>query len=114
MDVRIDEKGKFFTPRVAKDAMQVLIRTADQHIIGYVYVRPDKRMKDEINEDSARFLSITDAQVFHSDSDSLIYRTSFLLVSFTHIVSITPTEAISASRPAPWMDPDVRDGEVAE
>jgi len=40
MDMRIDEKGKFFTPRVAKDTLPALIRTADQVIVGHVYVRP--------------------------------------------------------------------------
>jgi hypothetical protein len=103
MDVRIDEKGKFFTPRVAKDAMPALIRTADQHIVGYLYVRPDKRLKDEINEDTSRFLPVTDAKVYHATTDEFIYRTSFLLLAFDHILSITPIEAISASRNGPWM-----------
>ncbi len=102
MDVRIDEKGKFFTPRVAKDAMQALIRTVDQHVIGYLYVRPDKRLKDEINEDTSRFLPVTDAKVYNATTDDFVYRTSFLLVAFEHILSITPVEAISASRPGPW------------
>jgi hypothetical protein len=104
MDVRIDEKGKFFTPRVAKDAMQALIRTADEHIIGYLYVRPDKRLKDEINEDMSRFLPVTDARVYAVGTDSFIYHSSFLLVAYEHIISITPLEAISESRPAPWVE----------
>ncbi len=29
LDMRIDEKGKYFTPRVAKDTLTALIRTAD-------------------------------------------------------------------------------------
>jgi len=114
MDMRIDEKGKFFTPRVAKDAMQSLVRTADEHIIGYLYVRPDKRLKDEINEDTSRFLPITDARVFNAETDALIYRTSFLLVSYSHIISITPVEAISESRPAPWMELEPEPTEEAE
>jgi hypothetical protein len=113
MDVRIDEKGKFFTPRVAKDAMQALIRTADQHIVGYLYLRPDKRLKDEMNEDASRFLPITDARVFNATTDDFVYRSSFLLVAYQHIISITPVESISESRPAPWMIPDIDDQEGA-
>jgi hypothetical protein len=109
MDVRIDEKGKFFTPRVAKDAMPALIRTIDQHVIGYLYVRPDKRLKDEINEDTSRFLPVTDAKVYHATTDEFIYRTSFLLVAFQHILSITPVEAISASRNGPWLNPETEE-----
>ncbi|MDZ4717723.1 MAG: hypothetical protein SH847_04585 [Roseiflexaceae bacterium] len=112
MDVRIDEKGKFFTPRVAKDALQALVRTADQHIIGYLYLRPDKRLKDEINEDTSRFLPITDARVYHAATDDFIYHASFILVSYEHIVSITPVESISESRPAPWMIVDEDEGEA--
>jgi hypothetical protein len=114
MDVRIDEKGKFFTPRVAKDAMLALIRTADEHIIGYLYVRPDKRLKDEINEDTSRFLPVTDAHVYDAEDDTLVYRTSFLLAAFEHIISITPIEAISDSRPAPWMNLTIEPTEEAE
>lgn len=114
MDVRIDEKGKFFTPRVPKDAMLALVRTtAEEAIIGYLYVRPDKRMKDEINEDQSRFLPITDARVYHAQTDAFIMHTSFLLVAYSQIVSITPIEAISGSRPAPWMN-DERAQEAVE
>lgn len=105
MDVRIDEKGKFFTPRVPKDAMLALVRTtADEAIIGYLYVRPDKRLKDEINEDPSRFLPVTDARVYHAHTDAFIMHTSFLLVAYQHIISISPIEAITGSRPAPWMN----------
>lgn len=112
MDVRIDEKGKFFTPRVAKDALQALIRTADQHIIGYLYLRPDKRLKDEINEDTSRFLPVTDARIYNSATDDFVYHASFILVSYDHIISITPVDSISESRPAPWMIPDADDEEA--
>jgi hypothetical protein len=103
MDVRIDEKGKFFTPRVTKDAMLALVRTVDEHVVGYLYVRPDRRLKDEINEDTSRFLPVTDAHVYNSVTDALIYHASFMLVSYSHIISITPIDAIAESRPAPWL-----------
>src|SRR5207248_891011 len=78
MDMRIDEKGKFFTPRVAKDTLPALIRTADQVIVGHVYVRPDKRLKDDLNEDVSRFLPVTDARVYNAADESLLYHSSFL------------------------------------
>lgn len=104
MDVRIDEKGKFFTPRVAKDAMHALLHTRDANIAGYLYIRPDKRLKDEINEDTSRFLPVTDARVYAAATNELLYHTSFMLVAYEHIISITPLEAIGESQPAPWMD----------
>src|SRR6476659_9256678 len=76
MDMRIDEKGKYFTPRVAKDTLPAFIRTADQVIVGHVYVRPDKRLKDDLNEDTSRFLPITDARVYESSTEKLLYHSS--------------------------------------
>lgn len=103
MDVRIDEKGKFFTPRVAKDTLPALIRTVDQVIIGHVYVRPEKRLKDDLNEDVSRFLPVTDARVYDAADESLLYHSSFLLVAYQHIVMISPLDAMEDVRPVPWQ-----------
>src|SRR6185295_7810743 len=81
MDMRIDEKGKFFTPRVAKDTLTAFIRTGDQIIVGHVYVRPDKRLKDDLSEDTSRFLAVTDARVYDAESEKLLYHSSLLLVA---------------------------------
>jgi hypothetical protein len=102
MDMRIDEKGKFFTPRVAKDTLPALIRTADQVIVGHVYVRPEKRLKDDLNEDTSRFLPITDARVYDAVSETLIYHSSFLLVAYQHIIMLSPLDALENIRPVPW------------
>ena len=72
MDMRIDEKGKYFTPRVAKDTLPAFIRTADQIIVGHVYVRPEKRLKDDLNEDASRFLPVTDARVYNAADETLL------------------------------------------
>src|SRR5690349_16874560 len=77
MDVRFDEKGKFFTPRVAKDTLPAFIRTGDQVIVGHVYVRPEKRLKDDLSEDTSRFLPVTDARVYDAASEKLLYHSSF-------------------------------------
>ena len=104
MDMRIDEKGKYFTPRVAKDTLPALIRTADQLIVGHVYVRPDKRLKDDLNEDASRFLPVTDARVYNAADETLLYHSAFLLVAYRHIVMISPVEALADVRPAPWQE----------
>jgi len=103
MDMRFDEKGKFYTPRVTKDTLPALIRTADQVIVGHVYVRPDKRLKDDLSEDSSRFLPVTDARVYRAADESLLYHSSLLLVSYQHIIMISPLEALADVRPVPWQ-----------
>ncbi len=101
--MRFDEKGKFYTPRVTKDTLPALIRTADQVIVGHVYVRPDKRLKDDLSEDSSRFLPVTDARVYRAADESLLYHSSLLLVSYQHIIMISPLEALADVRPVPWQ-----------
>jgi hypothetical protein len=109
MDVRFDEKGKFFTPRVAKDTVPALIRTADQVIVGHVYIRPDKRLKDDLSEDGSRFLPVTDARVYNAAEETLLYHSSFLLVAYRHIIMLSPLDAMEDVRPVPWALANVRE-----
>src|SRR6476469_8288199 len=104
MDMRIDEKGKYFMPRVAKDTLPAFIRTADQVIVGHVYVRTEKRLKDYLNEDMSRFLPITDSRFYNAADETLLYHSAFLLVAYQHIIMISPAEALADVRPAPWQE----------
>lgn len=110
MDVRIDDRGKFFTPHVAKDTVQALVRTTDHLVVGHVYVRPDRRLKDELNAEAGRFLAITNATVYDETGDHQLYQTSFLLVSYAQVILIGPLEAFAAERPS-WARPDVKEEE---
>jgi hypothetical protein len=103
LDMRIDEKGKFYTPRVAKDTLSAFIRTAHQIIVGHVYVRPDTRLKDDLSEDTSRFLAVTDARVYDAAKEKLLYHTSFLLVAYEHIIMLSPLDALADIRPVPWQ-----------
>lgn len=109
LDMRIDEKGKFYTPRVAKDTLSAFIRTADQIIVGHVYVRPDTRLKDDLSEDTSRFLAVTDARVYDGTKEKLLYHTSFLLVAYAHITMISPLDALEDIRPVPWQAPETKE-----
>lgn len=102
MDMRIDDKGKYFTPRIVKDLLPAFIRTADHVIIGNMYARPEQRLKDELNEDTSRFLAITDARVYAADSEQLLYRSALMMVAYDHIVMLSPLEAHEHVRDVPW------------
>lgn len=102
MEMRIDDKGKYFTPRVAKECLPALIRTADQIIVGEVHVRPERRLKDDLGDDRSRFLAVTDARVYTAADETLLYHSSFLLVSYQHIITLSPLEAIENVRAVPW------------
>jgi hypothetical protein len=99
MDVRIDDRGKFFTPHVAKDTVRALVRTTAHMVVGQVYVRPDRRLKDELNAEAGRFLAVTGATVYDASGETMLYETSFLLVSYEHVILISPVEAFAEERP---------------
>lgn len=103
MDLRVDEKGKFYTSRVAKDTLIAFIRLHDNIVVGNIYVRPEQRLKDNLNDDSSRFLPITDARVYDSGGNELLYRSSLLLVAYDHIITLSPVNAISTERFLPCL-----------
>ena len=107
--MRFDENGNFFTPRVANDTLTAFIRKNDQVVVGHVYVRPDKRLKDDLNEDSSRFLPVTDARVYDATSEKLLYHSSFLLIAFRHITMISPLDALADVRPVPWQELETKE-----
>lgn len=104
MEVRIDEKGKFFTPRITKDAVTAFVRTPGKVIVGSVYVRPGNRLTDELNSDPSAFLPITDARIYCADDESLLLQTSFLLVAYRDILLIGELDALAVVRDVPWID----------
>ncbi|MCS6841552.1 MAG: hypothetical protein NZ701_12285 [Roseiflexus sp.] len=104
MEVRIDEKGKFFTPRITKDAVTAFVRTPGKVIVGSVYVRPGNRLTDELNSDPSSFLPMTSARVYRADDESFLLQTSFLLVAYREILLISELDALAAVRNVPWID----------
>lgn len=102
MTVQVTPKGKYFTPRVNKEPVVAIIRTNEHLIIGCVYVRPEQRLKDELNSDRERFLAVTDAHVYDSAGEKLLFESGFLLVANDHIVFIGPMDAIKPSPDVVW------------
>jgi hypothetical protein len=91
-----------FSAHVAKESIAAVVRTADQLIVGQVHARPSKRLKDEMNHVSDRFIAITDARVYDSSGSRLLFETAFILVSNAHIVSIAPVSAVTMFGEVPW------------
>ena len=89
--------------RIPTDRIEALVRTSDQLIVGRLHAQPGKRLKDEMNHISARFIAITEARVYDAVRGELLYEAQFLLVANDHIVSITPQQSVTAGQP-PWFD----------
>lgn len=92
MGIEFNEKGKYFTDIVSKAAIPAVIQTITHRIEGYIHVRVDERVKNELDR-SEPFLAVTDAKIFAPDG-SLIYQTVFMSVSRSQIVWVVPSENI--------------------
>ena len=79
------------------------MQTGDQLIVGRLHAEPGKRLKDEMNHSSTRFIAITDARVYDASGRQLLYKTDFVLVANSHIVSVTPRQSVTSGQ-APWSE----------
>lgn len=96
MVAQYDDKGKLFTPVIPKKPILVTIQTVSNVIRGSVHIRPDTRVKDELNNASGndQFLAVTDA-VIYNNQEQEIYRSNFLVVNINHIVWVIPENEIN-------------------
>ncbi len=83
-----DHKGKYFTDVVAKDVIRATIQTLTVRLVGDVHVRPDKRLKDELNRDE-QFIAMTDVVVYNA-ADQKIFVSDFLAINTDQIVWVDP------------------------
>ncbi len=90
MDTYMGPKGKVFTHVVRKDEVPVLIQTTTHLVHGHLYVRPDSRLLDELNE-TGDFLPVTEAVVLDASGEEL-HRAEFMSLNRTHIVWVLPQE----------------------
>ena len=91
MSFRIDAKGKIFTDIVRKEEVPVLIQTVANLIHGHIFLRPEQRIKDELNSGQEYFIAVTDAEVYGADGQTL-YKSQFLTLNKQHVVWIRPDE----------------------
>ncbi len=88
MPIEYAESGKFFTDIIKKKPVEVLVQTTHQLLHGYVHIRPDSRLKDEIdNEENS--LAITDVTVYGNEGTA-VYRSKFMALNRLQIIWIIP------------------------
>ncbi|NMB53564.1 MAG: hypothetical protein GYA15_02585 [Leptolinea sp.] len=91
-----EEKGKIFTQVVTKKPINVTIQTTNQLIRGKIHIRPEDRVKDELNRKDL-FIAVTDAIVFSSTGEAL-YHSGFLSVNTEQIIWLMPDEEVKPAR----------------
>ncbi len=85
MSIEFDPKGKFFTDIITKEAVSALVQTTTHLLRGYIHVRHEARLKDELDLDEP-FLAITDAKILSADGQTVLYQTNFVAVQRRRIV----------------------------
>jgi hypothetical protein len=90
MNIRYDDKGKFFTDVITKDTVPSIIQTLVTRIQGNIHVRINERVKDELNR-GEQFLAITDANIFDLQGQKL-YEAEFMLLNRDHVIWVIPDD----------------------
>ncbi len=91
MDFRIDQKGKIYTQRITKEELPATLATTTHIIRGVLYVRPDWRLKDEMNNDE-QFIAVTDAEVYDISGQTRLYSSPLMVVNKGLLAWIIPQE----------------------
>lgn len=91
MYASFEEKGKIFTDVITKRPVEVLIQTTLHLIRGQVHIRPQDRIKDEINR-GEDFLAVTNAHVLDAHGEDELHHCNFMMVNRDQIVWIIPLE----------------------
>lgn len=97
MSIHFDDKGKFFTDVITKEAVPVLIQMPTNRIRGNMYVRPGERIKDQINQEE-NFLAITEA-ILYDLTGAELYRCDFLLVNREYLIWLLPEDQMHPPNP---------------
>jgi hypothetical protein len=90
MTIEYDEKGKIFTDIVSKIAVYATVQTTTHLMRGYIHVRRDQRVIDELDLNES-FLAITDVSVLDADGQTL-FQAPFLALRRTQIVWVIPEQ----------------------
>jgi hypothetical protein len=88
MTIEFDDKGKFYTDIIHKEAVQATIMTASHKISGLIYVRPDQRMKDELDLNE-RFMAVTDATIYTLQGE-IACKCDFIAIQRSQIIWVIP------------------------
>ena len=88
MSLHYDEKGKFFTEYVSKEAIKAVIQTATNRIEGFIYIRSGDRISDFLNK-SEQFLAVTDATVYDLNGNQLSC-CDFIALNLDQVIWLMP------------------------
>ncbi|MCB0118691.1 MAG: hypothetical protein H6634_14960 [Anaerolineales bacterium] len=90
MAIEYDEKGKYYTNVIHKVAVPSIVQTTNNLIRGFIHVRNDERLKDEL-ENNETFVAVTDANIYNAEGQ-VIYSSPFIALQKNQIVWVMPLD----------------------
>lgn len=91
MGYSIDNKGKYFTPRISKHVLRIVVRVGDRILRGCFHLTPDNRLKDELNNGEA-FAAITDVEIRDALDERVLAQTPLIIINKGQILWIYPSD----------------------
>lgn len=90
MTIEYDDKGKRFTDIVTKKPVYATVQTTRHLMRGYIHVRREQRIKDELDLDD-RFIAVTDVSILAEDGQ-VLYQAPFLAINRSQIIWVLPEQ----------------------
>jgi hypothetical protein len=80
-----------YKARVKKEKVPITIQTLQNRIEGNVYLLPNTRITDMLNQEGSHFIPITDAKIYSLKSGKLVDEAEFVAINKYHVVLILET-----------------------
>ncbi len=80
-----------YKARVKKEKVHITIQTLQNRIEGNVYLLPNTRITDMLNQEGSHFIPITDAKIHSLKSGNLVDEAEFVAINKYHVVLILET-----------------------
>ncbi len=77
-----------YKTRVKKENILVKIQTLQNRIEGNVYLLPNTRITDMLNQEDYHFIPVTDANIYSLKSGDLVDEAEFVAINKNHVVLI--------------------------
>ncbi len=77
-----------YKTRVKKERIPIKIQTLQNRIEGNIYLLPNTRVTDMLNQEGSHFIPITDAKIYSLRSGRLVDEAEFVAINKYHVVLI--------------------------
>lgn len=78
-----------YAAAIKKNKLKTCIRTSRESIEGIIFILPQLRLLDMMNNKSELFIAVSDATICSAADGKLLYQTDFVAVNKNHVIHIS-------------------------